>query len=202
MQCPFIRGESTDNVPISLTDASHPAIQVLEDQYRDQVVCLGTSYGSHLGGVATEQGHVILLDLIGKLTISVSSEMEPVWFDCYMYITYGLMCPGPGMYGLMCLGPSTYGLMCPGPGMYGLMCLGPSTYGLMCPGPGTYGLMCPGTGMYGLMCPGPGTYGLMCPGPGTHGLMCPGPGTHGLVCPGPGLGLVYCTFQVWYLSFH
>jgi len=75
MQCPFVRGESTDNVPITLTDASHPAIQVLEDQSRDQVVCLGTSHGSHLGGVATEQGRVFLLDLVGKLTISVSSEM-------------------------------------------------------------------------------------------------------------------------------
>ncbi len=72
LQCPYIRGESTDNVPVSLTDATHPALHVVAgEQDTDRVVCLGTSLGSQLVAVGTEWGHIVLLDLSCRLTILV-----------------------------------------------------------------------------------------------------------------------------------
>ena len=73
LQCPYIRGESTDNVPITLTDASHPAIQITgeEEETRDEVICLGISHGSQLVAVGTESGRIVLLDLSCRLTVLV-----------------------------------------------------------------------------------------------------------------------------------
>ena len=78
LQCPYIRGESTDNVPLTLTEASHPAVQVItemegkaEVEGSDEVVCLGTSLGTDLLAVGTERGRVIILDMSHGMLILV-----------------------------------------------------------------------------------------------------------------------------------
>ena len=69
IQCPYIRGEYTENVPLESTEASHPAHVCAKEG--DRIVCLGTSMGTELVAVGTEQGHIILLDLDHGLLIMV-----------------------------------------------------------------------------------------------------------------------------------
>ena len=71
MQCPYIRGEYTDNVPLVVTEASHPAHHCLKDR-EDRIMCIGTSIGTELVAVGTERGCVILMDMDHGLLITVS----------------------------------------------------------------------------------------------------------------------------------
>ncbi len=86
VQCPYIRGEYTDNVPLEETEASCPAYHW---KYRgaeglggkeegkgkgkegDRIVCLGTSLGTELVAVGTERGRVVLLDVANGMIIIV-----------------------------------------------------------------------------------------------------------------------------------
>ena len=81
IQCPYIRGEYTDNVPLEETQASCPAHRCSlrrEGQQgagpgaQDRIVVLGTSMGTELVAVGTEWGRVVLLDMGGGLLITVS----------------------------------------------------------------------------------------------------------------------------------
>lgn len=69
--CPFVRGEYTENVPISMTEASHPA--VICSEKGDSVVCISSSStGTGLVAVGTEQGHISIWELDRGLLIMVN----------------------------------------------------------------------------------------------------------------------------------
>ncbi len=93
MQCPFIRGEYTDNVPLEETAASCPAYHCTQGgreegegggeegekgKVEDRIICLGTSLGTELVAVGTECGRVILLDMENGLLITVSIPWTPL----------------------------------------------------------------------------------------------------------------------------
>lgn len=68
--CPYIRGEYTENVPSSTTEASHPAVYCSEKG--DNVVCISsTSTGTGLMAVGTEHGHITIWELDRGLLIIV-----------------------------------------------------------------------------------------------------------------------------------
>lgn len=68
-QCPFVRGDYTENVPMTMTEASHPARLCAVSG--DTVVCVSTSMGTGLVAVGTEQGHLGVWDLDRGLLIMV-----------------------------------------------------------------------------------------------------------------------------------
>ena len=68
--CPYVRGEYTDNVPSSASEASHPAVYCSEKG--DSVVCISsTSTGTGLVAVGTECGHISIWELDRGLLIMV-----------------------------------------------------------------------------------------------------------------------------------
>ena len=68
--CPYIRGEYTENVPSSTTEASHPAVYC--SGKGDSVVCISsTSTGTGLMAVGTEHGHISIWELDRGLLIMV-----------------------------------------------------------------------------------------------------------------------------------
>ncbi len=69
-QCRFVRGEYTTNVPLAITESSHPASECAHD--RDTVCCMSTSIGTGLVALGTEQGRVAVWDLDRGLYIIVS----------------------------------------------------------------------------------------------------------------------------------
>ena len=97
VQCPYIRGEYTDNVPLEETEASCPAYHCLQREGEgdggeeplleekgegkgggggggggDRIICLGTSLGTELVAIGTECGRVILLDMENGVLIMVN----------------------------------------------------------------------------------------------------------------------------------
>lgn len=77
IQCPYIRGEFTDNVSRGETEFSCPAYHCVSSDEgegegrEDRIVCLGTSMGTPLLAVGTEQGHVVLLDMDAGMLLMV-----------------------------------------------------------------------------------------------------------------------------------
>ncbi len=69
-QCRFVRGEYTANVPLAITESSHPASEYTHD--RDTVCCMSTSIGTGLVALGTEQGRIAVWDLDRGLFIIVS----------------------------------------------------------------------------------------------------------------------------------
>ena len=77
VQCPYIRGEYTDNVPVEETEGACPAYHWThgkregQGEEGDRIVCLGTSLGTELVAVGTERGRVVLLDVANGMLIIV-----------------------------------------------------------------------------------------------------------------------------------
>ena len=85
--CPFIRGEYTENVPSSTTEASHPAVCCSENG--DSVVCISsTSTGTGLTAVGTERGHISIWELDRGLLIMVCWQCSSVMIvQCMIMIS-------------------------------------------------------------------------------------------------------------------
>ena len=71
VQCPYVRGEYTENVPLSVTESSHPALE--SGSKNDTIVCISTSIGTGLVAVGMEHGTVTIWDVDRGLYIMVSA---------------------------------------------------------------------------------------------------------------------------------
>lgn len=65
-----MRGEYTENVPLSVTESSHPALEC--GSSGDVIVCISTSTGTGLVAVGLECGTVSLWDVDRGLYVMVS----------------------------------------------------------------------------------------------------------------------------------
>lgn len=66
--CPFVKGEYTQNVPLSVTYATSPAT-VFGDQ-GEEVACVGTSSVPELVATATQHGLVAIWNISRQLKVS------------------------------------------------------------------------------------------------------------------------------------
>lgn len=66
-----MRGDYTTNVPLAVTESSHPALECA--LLGDNVICISTGVGTGLVALGTEQGRLALWDLDRGLYIMVSS---------------------------------------------------------------------------------------------------------------------------------
>ena len=100
MQCPYVRGEVTENVPLEETESSFPAHRLFSSregaekeegaERGDRVVCVGTSMGTELLVVGTEGGRVVLLDMDNGMHIMVrDSGGKCSTMRCHQFVTEG-----------------------------------------------------------------------------------------------------------------
>ena len=76
MQCPYMRGEHTDNVPVAVTEGTHPARVCAGAD--DSVICVSTAANCGLMATATRQGNITLWDLDRSLYLLVSHGFSSV----------------------------------------------------------------------------------------------------------------------------
>ena len=72
MQCPFMRGEHTENIPAAVTEGTHPARVCAGTE--DRVACVSTAANCGLLATATGRGHITIWDLDRCLHIMVGRQ--------------------------------------------------------------------------------------------------------------------------------
>ncbi|XP_022103686.1 baculoviral IAP repeat-containing protein 6-like [Acanthaster planci] len=73
--CPFVRGEPTENVPFSFTLATGPA--QLHGDGSQKITCVGTSSCPHLMVTSSRHGNVSLWDVANQLTLISNFQIDP-----------------------------------------------------------------------------------------------------------------------------
>uniref|UniRef100_A0A8C4Q1J4 Dual E2 ubiquitin-conjugating enzyme/E3 ubiquitin-protein ligase BIRC6 n=1 Tax=Eptatretus burgeri TaxID=7764 RepID=A0A8C4Q1J4_EPTBU len=74
--CPYVKGEHTQNVPLSVTLATGPA-QLLATSSNDAVACLGFGSCPRLLAAATRQGYVCIWDISQQMKIKARFCLNP-----------------------------------------------------------------------------------------------------------------------------
>ncbi|CAI8029167.1 Baculoviral IAP repeat-containing protein 6 [Geodia barretti] len=74
-QCPFMRGDPTENVPLEVTEGSHPAVQVTAES-ADEITTIAVSPHSNLVAVATRLGILSIWDIGGSLCILPHAQLR------------------------------------------------------------------------------------------------------------------------------
>uniref|UniRef100_UPI00358FA005 baculoviral IAP repeat-containing protein 6 n=1 Tax=Myxine glutinosa TaxID=7769 RepID=UPI00358FA005 len=74
--CPYVKGEHTQNVPLSVTLATGPA-QLLATGSNDAVACLGFGICPRLLAAATRQGHVCIWDISQQMKVKARFCLNP-----------------------------------------------------------------------------------------------------------------------------
>ena len=65
--CPFVKGEHTQNVPLSVTYATQPALP--HSATMDKIACLSTTASEDYIATATKHGNIVLWNLKHKMRV-------------------------------------------------------------------------------------------------------------------------------------
>nr|KAG5700864.1 hypothetical protein BaRGS_012271 [Batillaria attramentaria] len=60
-QCPYIKGEFTQNVPLSVTYATHPA--QLHGEVQDKIACISTTFNEDFVATSTRDGNIVVWNI-------------------------------------------------------------------------------------------------------------------------------------------
>lgn len=72
--CPFVKGEHTQNVPLSVTLATSPAQFPCTDG-TDRIVCFGSGSCPHFLAAATKRGKICIWDISKLMKVSCCLEL-------------------------------------------------------------------------------------------------------------------------------
>ncbi|XP_038074812.1 baculoviral IAP repeat-containing protein 6-like [Patiria miniata] len=73
--CPFVRGEPTENVPLSFTLATGPG--QLHGDGSQKITCVSTSSCPHLMATSSRHGNISLWDVSNQLTLISNFQIDP-----------------------------------------------------------------------------------------------------------------------------
>lgn len=82
--CPFVKGEHTQNVPLSVTLATSPA-QFPSPDGSDKIACYGFGSCPHFLAAATKRGKICIWD-VSKL-MKVRIEFDEFFISFFIYST-------------------------------------------------------------------------------------------------------------------
>lgn len=78
--CPFVKGEHTQNVPLSVTLATSPAQFPCTDG-TDRIVCYGSGSCPHFLAAATKRGKICIWDVSKLMKVSCLQETTLIFLS-------------------------------------------------------------------------------------------------------------------------